>query len=280
MLPLAPATVCLPVAGGDSERPRVWRYDESATPPEWVALDEPPQGSPGGLVCGETEHFSLFAVGSSASRPEVSDRRAVAKAWLARSGRTIAQHVLAGLQERLRAPREAGFEGALAGRGLDTSGAGWRDGRLPARAGTREDEWRDGRDGPARSDDAVTLRDLVTGSAFRVGAGNEDRVRRGVGPRGALVRPRMRISLDGEVTTGTVGADYQRGRWTGGAALRTARRRRLRYRGGPGRGVADRGVPVRGLRGDGPGVGVGRGGLRRRRPPGGAGRGRARPTSA
>ena len=224
MLPLRPpATVCLPVAGGDSERPRVWRYDESATPPEWMELPEPPQGSPAGLVCGETEHFSLFAVGSSASRPEVSDRRAsVAKAWLARSGRTIAQHVLAGLQERLRAPREAGFEGALAGRGLDTSGAGWRDGRLPARAGTREDEWRDGRDGPARSDDAVTLRDLVTGSAFRVGAGNEETGFGEVWGRGAhsfVGGTDADLRLDGEVTTGTVGADYQRGRWTGGAAL-------------------------------------------------------------
>ena len=146
----------------------------------------------------------------------------VAKAWLARSGRTIAQHVLAGLQERLRAPREAGFEGALAGRGLDTSGAGWRDGRLPARAGTREDEWRDGRDGPARSDDAVTLRDLVTGSAFRVGAGNEETGFGEVWGRGAhsfVGGTDADLRLDGEVTTGTVGADYQRGRWTGGAAL-------------------------------------------------------------
>ena len=215
------ATVCFP-AGGNSERPRVWRNDASATAPEWVELAEPEGGSPGGLVCGETGHFSWFAVGS-ASRPEVSDRRAsVAKAWLARSGRTIAQHVLAGLQERLRAPREAGFEGALAGRGLDTSGAGWRDGRLPARAGTREDEWRDGRDGPARSDDAVTLRDLVTGSAFRVGAGSEETGFGEVWGRGAhsfVGGTDADLRLDGEVTTGTVGADYQRGRWTGGAAL-------------------------------------------------------------
>ena len=215
------ATVCFP-AGGNSERPRVWRNDASATAPEWVELAEPEGGSPGGLVCGETGHFSWFAVGS-ASRPEVSDRRAsVAKAWLARSGRTIAQHVLAGLQERLRAPREAGFEGALAGRGLDTSGAGWRDGRLPARAGTREDEWRDGRDGPARSDDAVTLRDLVTGSAFRVGAGSDETGFGEVWGRGAhsfVGGTDADLRLDGEVTTGTVGADYQRGRWTGGAAL-------------------------------------------------------------
>ena len=152
-------------------------------------------------------------------RPEGTS---IAKAWLARSGRTIAQHVLAGLQERLRAPREAGFEGALAGRGLDTSGAGWRDGRLPARAGTREDEWRDGRDGPARSDAAVTLRDLVTGSAFRVGAGSEETGFGEVWGRGAhsfVGGTDADLRLDGEVTTGTVGADYQRGRWTGGAAL-------------------------------------------------------------
>ena len=130
--------------------------------------------------------------------------------------------MLAGLQERLRAPREAGFEGTLAGRGLDTSGAGWRDEWLPARDGTREDEWRDGRDGPARSDAAVTLRDLVTGSAFRVGAGSEEAGFAEVWGRGAhsfVEGTDADLRLDGEVTTGMVGADYQRGRMMGGAAL-------------------------------------------------------------
>ena len=220
------ATVCFPKTGNDLERPRVWRYDASATPPQWVELPEPAGRAPADLadlVCGETEHFSLFAVGSLASRPEVSDRRAsVAKAWLVRSGRMIAQHVLDGLQERLRAPREAGFEGALAGRVLDTSGAGLRAGRLPTRAGAREDEWRDARHEPARSDAAVTLRDLVTGSAFRVGAGSEETGFGEVWGRGAhsfVGGTEADVRLDGEVTTGTVGADYRRGRWTGGAAL-------------------------------------------------------------
>ena len=154
-------------------------------------------------------------------RPEGTS---IATAWLARSGRTIAQHVLAGLQERLRAPREAGFEGTLAGRVLDTSGAGWRDGRLPARADGREDGWRDARpDEPVRSDEGtLTLRDLVTGSAFRVGAGSDETAFGEVWGQGAhsiVGGTEADLRLDGEVTTGTVGADYQRGRWTGGAAL-------------------------------------------------------------
>ena len=154
-------------------------------------------------------------------RPEGTS---IATAWLARSGRTIAQHVLAGLQERLRAPREAGFEGALAGRVLDTSGAGWRAGRLPARADGREDGWRDARpDEPVRSDEGtLTLRDLVTGSAFRVGAGSDETAFGEVWGQGAhsiVGGTEADLRLDGEVTTGTVGADYQRGRWTGGAAL-------------------------------------------------------------
>ena len=151
------------------------------------------------------------------------DERGVAKAWLARSGRTIAQHVLDGLQERLRAPREAGFEGALAGRVLDTSGAGWRAGRLPPRAGAREDGWRDAQREPVRSDGrTLTLRDLVTGSAFRVGAGSEETGFGAVWGRGTysfVGGTEADLRLDGEVTTGMVGADYQRGRLTGGAAL-------------------------------------------------------------
>ena len=38
------ATVCFPMTGNDPERPRVWRYDAPATPPEWVELPEPAGG--------------------------------------------------------------------------------------------------------------------------------------------------------------------------------------------------------------------------------------------
>ena len=62
----------------------------------------------------------------------------------------------------------------------------------------------------------------MTGSAFRVGAGSEETGFGEVWGRGAhsfVGGTDADLRLDGEVTTGTVGADYQRGRWTGGAAL-------------------------------------------------------------
>ena len=58
------AVVCLPLVPPESRGRRVYRYDDDATPPAWVALAEPSEGSPEGLVCGVTEHFSLFALGA------------------------------------------------------------------------------------------------------------------------------------------------------------------------------------------------------------------------
>ena len=59
------AVVCLPSESGR----RVSRYDDEATPPAWVALAEPVGGSPAGLACGVTEHFSLFALGVPLEEP-------------------------------------------------------------------------------------------------------------------------------------------------------------------------------------------------------------------
>ena len=175
---------------------------------------------------GASTTAGTATVDATAATTTITDPRtvtvSVAKAWLARSGRTIAQHVLDGLQERLRAPREAGFDGTLAGRVLETNGAGWREERLPARADRREEAWRDGWDGPVRSEETVTLRNLVTGSAFRVGAQSGENAFAEVWGRGAhssVGGADADLRLDGEVTTGVVGADYRRGRMMGGAAL-------------------------------------------------------------
>ena len=210
------ATVCLPVDPA-VDRPRVWRWDESATPPAWVELDEPEGGSPAGLVCGVTEHFSMFAVASSAPGG------ALAKSWLARFGRTVAQHVLDGIEERLQASRAAGFEATVAGRRLDTTGGAWQDAlALRSRPPRGEDGWHDAWYEPGRNERAVTLRDLVTGSAFRLAAGAGDTGLGALWGRGAYSRLEGDDAgrrLRGDVTTGTLGADYRRGPWVGGAAL-------------------------------------------------------------
>ena len=53
------ATVCLPTTSEEGDL-SVQRWDETAM--EWVNLDAPSGGSPSGQVCGETDHFSIFAV--------------------------------------------------------------------------------------------------------------------------------------------------------------------------------------------------------------------------
>ena len=66
------------------------------------------------------------------------------------------------------------------------------------------------------------MRDLVTDSAFRLAAGTDDTGFGALWGRGAyslLEGADAGRRLRGDVTTGTLGADYRRGPWVGGAAL-------------------------------------------------------------
>ena len=182
-------------------------------------------------------------------------------AWLARFGRTVTDQVLDAVEARLAAPRAAGARATLAGQALpswdgsgktaanDNAGA-TAERALAARdreamaairdwvahAGT-DDAWRgdgDGPDGRVRSR-APTGRDFVTGTSFALTGGSAE-----VGGyaalwgRGAISRFDGRegdLTLDGEVTTGLMGADWAAapdsgsgaGRWTAGLAVGHAR---------------------------------------------------------
>ncbi len=242
------ATVCLPASGGSQ---RVHRYDEDETPPEWVALDPPPSGSPRGLACGVTDRFMLFALGSAPNET-------VTKAWLARFGRTAAQHVLDGIRERLSAAREAGFRGKLGGHEIGTyragiqgnrteDGSGWNgpgqnglwqnglgrndDGLSPWRIGTRDrgdtaaDPFHDGGPGLRGWWRPVAERELITGTAFTATgeAGGDSYT---VWGRGAHTRFDGRDgngALDGAVTTATFGGDWSFDRWIAGLSMSHSR---------------------------------------------------------
>ena len=158
------ATVCLPSQG----RGRVFRWDEAVEPPVWVELVAPPAGSPPGLACGTTEQFALFALGSAQQ-----DR--IAKAWLARFGRTAAQHVTDAVQDRLGAPRAAGFSGTLAGQPLPAPGTvspGVADTGSPVQR--LDVELTGTGDGPGARSVVLTPRDLLTGSRFSLTTESED----------------------------------------------------------------------------------------------------------
>ncbi len=207
-VPLVPgetAVVCLPGSGGD----RVHRWDDSLDPPEWVELDPPPGGSPPGLACGVTDHFSLFALGSAPGEMAV-------QSWLSRFGRTVAQQIVVWVEDRLSAPREAGLRGKVAGRGLGGPAA-----RPDPNLGHAGDGGAAafGREGRARG---MSGRELLTGTSFTLTGEETGAGSLAVWGRAAHSRFDGResgASLDGEVTTMALGMDRATGPWTWGVSL-------------------------------------------------------------
>ena len=188
------------------------------------------------------------------------------QAWLARFGRTVTDQVLDAVEARLAAPRTPGAQATLAGQALPSwdgsgkaaanigsqsgagpgtgSGAGASERALAGRdreAMTAIRDWmaHAGSD-PARIGDdpedrersrALTGRDFLTGTSFALTGGSvEAGGYAALWGRGAISRFDGRegdLSLDGEVTTGLIGADWASApgsrRWTAGLAVGHAR---------------------------------------------------------
>ena len=160
------------------------------------------------------------------------------KAWTARFGRTVSGQVLDGVRERLRGVRQAGFEATLAGHRIGGIAAGQtteRSGRERGGAAFRRQlgalaGWMDGQAehpaGGGAPGQALTGRDLLTSTAFTLTGGGP---RSGFGAlwgRGAVSHfagEDGALSLDGEVATGMLGADWVSGRWLAGLTLALSR---------------------------------------------------------
>ena len=142
--------------------------------------------------------------------------------WVERFGRSIAQQMIEGVQDRLASPCRTGLQGALAGYRFDGDGRG--------RAGLLERPW--------IADDAAAMRlgardsvsamgpALLAGTEFELAGETTGGGIACVWGRGAYSSFHGRegqFSLDGNVTTGTLGADYQSGSWTVGVALSHSR---------------------------------------------------------
>ena len=162
------------------------------------------------------------------TRPEgtgtITNSGPMPRAWLARFGRTAAEHVVDGIRGRIEAPRAAGASGSLAGislgggantEGTDAPGAyTGRDGLLshapvtePAGAGPTQ---------------GMTGTELLTRSAFSVtgeGAGGGSLAVWGRGARSGFEGTDEAVGLDGDVTSLTLGADWAGGPWLAGIAL-------------------------------------------------------------
>ena len=169
-------------------------------------------------------------------------------AWLSRFGRTVAEQALDGIAGRMSADRTPGMQGTLAGQALSFDPAASGPPASDREAALAMADVARGFDGSAGGSGSfgnadpfgglrfggtqaqsrtMTARDALLGSSFsltgardgaggsmafwgRAGQGSFDGRERGDGTD---------ISLDGEVTTGMLGADYARGRWLAGLAL-------------------------------------------------------------
>ncbi len=141
------------------------------------------------------------------------------RAWLARFGRTAAQHVLDGVQARLSGPGLSGMQATVVGHAVGDTGeaAATQDGFRGL------SEWVDGEEAiqVRFQPQLLTARDLVTRSAFTL-SGEADGGFGAVWGRGAHSGFDGNVdglSLDGRVTTGMLGADYAMGRWVVGLSL-------------------------------------------------------------
>ena len=178
----------------------------------------------------------------------IENTDAMPKAWLGRLGRTVAEQVLDGVAGRIAAERAPGVEATLGGQALPSiafgpdggaangnaaheeaarrmadiarrfdagtgSGAGHGAGRDPHRGALgRGTQWR-----------GMTGRELLLGSSFAL-TGEADGSGGTLAFWGRAAENRFDgreddLSLDGDVTTGLLGADYARGRWLVGLAL-------------------------------------------------------------
>ncbi len=177
--------------------------------------------------------------------PEPEPGLEAGRGWLVRIGRTVAGQGLDSIARRLRAPRTPGMEGRLGGQAIAfnpwaaagagdrapvSTGGASRPGSSANRAGTQGpadiarhlDGGQDGRFGAAETQ-TMTGRELLLGSSFSLTGGkNADGGTMafwGRAATGTFDGEEDALGLDGEVTTGMLGADYARGKWLVGLAL-------------------------------------------------------------
>ena len=166
--------------------------------------------------------YVRIADGTATGTIENSDP--LPKAWIARFGRTVAEQVMGAVENRLEAARRPGVEVSLAGERIGGvappggSEAREAETRLEALSGWLRGE-DDEEDGAGFRSRAVTERDLLVGSSFALTAGTEQGGFGALWGRAAVSRFDGRegdLSLDGEVTSAMVGADWTRERATVG----------------------------------------------------------------
>ena len=177
----------------------------------------------------------------------ITNTDVIPQAWIARFGRTVADQVLNAVEERLRSGGTAGMSVSLGGQTIGSAG-------LKAKSDEESDAASDGKAASlfgATAADAgetarlkalsdwlsqetgekdrskswsrtMTERELLMGSSFSLAAQTDGGGFAGLWGRMAQTSFAGRegtLSLDGDVTTGLLGADYASGRWMTGLVV-------------------------------------------------------------
>jgi hypothetical protein len=176
----------------------------------------------------ETMTLTLYrpsgaSVGDGAATGTIVNTGPMPKAWIARFGRTVAEQALEAVEGRMRGAPAPGVEIALAGVRIESQPEPGSEAEREARRDAqRLADWLKGETDPEeaqRRSRAVTSRDLLTGSAFALTAETAGKDLVSLWGRGEVTRfdgREGKLTLDGEVVTGMLGADWSRGRWTAG----------------------------------------------------------------
>lgn len=151
----------------------------------------------------------------------------IPRAWLARFGRTVAKHVLEGVEKRMTEPRTVGTRGRFPMQKLPGKSPNALDGVEDLSDRQMLAQWMI-MEIDERGDEVIfeslrlTEHDLVTGTEFSFARGGEGGGFAGLWGRGAYSSFDGRdrdVSLSGEVTTAMVGADYAIGKLTAGLSV-------------------------------------------------------------
>ena len=222
--------VCLPYDPAEPGTPVIYHFDGL----QWERRTVMNQEVTGTQVCGTVTMASPFAVFYEAAAEVEAEASAaqVAQAWMARFNRTVADQAVEAVAGRLSAGRGADVNVTVAGRpvGEGPLGAPERLGR--GHPGTLSGLLVD--DDPAALrrpfgegvSQVLTDRQLLMGSDFHLAAEGAGGGRWTFWGRGAYSHfdgGRDVIGLNGNVSTGMIGADYGGRGWLGGLMLSHSR---------------------------------------------------------
>ncbi len=150
------------------------------------------------------------------------------KAWIARFGRTVAEQVMDSVGNRMDSMRTPGFEARLAGEALSRAEREQDEETVWERQQARFERHRTQgfdaphEDGAARREEegrSLTGRDVLLESSFSYTGEERDGITAslwGRAARSGFDGREGKYDLDGEVTTGMLGADWTGERWSGG----------------------------------------------------------------